>query len=61
VQILLSYLSTAAVGQTKDQIIQAIAFRNPNQLDKLKYDTLQSTGNREFQFANFLLYAENLE
>jgi serpin B len=60
IQLLLGYISTAAEFPTRDQITGAIRFLHPKPLDSLKNKILQKSSKREFQFANFLMYANYL-
>ncbi|XP_070491985.1 serpin A3-4-like [Chironomus tepperi] len=59
-QHLLSYLASGAVGETKDEIVRAIRYNSPNQLNSLITTMLREPGNKELQLASAFFVSDRL-
>lgn len=59
-QILLSYLALVADGQTRNELVQAIGFGSPNQIQKLIRQLLTDGTKRELQIATAFFTAQEM-
>lgn len=60
-QLLLGYLAKGSEGNTKSEIVNAIQYGGPRQLEQLMRDMLTEPSHRELQFATAFFIANNAQ